>query len=420
MKILLVSPQGDGAWYVWLLRHNGHDVDWLTTSEKDVDILSGIVPPPLKRAPDPSAYDLIVFDSSGLGDAADLARQHTPTIGGSELADRLEHDRIFGFEAMQAHGINVPDWEPFSDTASAISWLKKTGKRTVLKPLDDEKLTKDTTYVSKSAEDMIRFIEEKLDPKVHGFVLQEFVSGTEVATEAWWTGSEWVALNHTLEEKKFMSGSIGPNTGCSGNVLWMPPRRNSLFERGLERIAPLLREHNFVGSMDLNTIVTDGEIYGLEWTPRFGYEGTCNLTHLLPMEFGEFLHQVATGQTPTLGQSRGRFCASLRLSVPPYPNAETSRRRDKVPIKGIDPDCLESFILYDVQMVDGCMLTRGLQNAIGCPMALSETICGAFDDIESCIKHLDIPNLQYRNDVRACVEKRYAMLRECGWLRPIG
>jgi phosphoribosylamine---glycine ligase len=418
VRILMCSVHGDGVWFVHTLAKAGHDVSWVVSSERDADTLQGLVPPPLSKAPNPSDYDLIVFDSSGLGEAADLARQVTPTIGGSRLADALESDRIFGIEAMEHAGIPVPEWEAFDTPAAAVAWLKKNQKRTVLKPIGDA--PSDATYVSKSSEDMIQYIETRLHAKVKSFILQEHVVGTEVSTEAWWTGDSWVALNHTLEEKKLMTGGIGPNTGCAGNVLWMPDKPNQLFERGLAKIGPMLKEAGFVGMIDLNTIVTEGEVYGLEWTPRFGYEGTCNLTRLLPIEFGEFLFAVATGSATTLAQPRARFSATIRLSVPPYPSAEFSRRKDNVPVRGVDLDHLESFVLYDVKLDGEELVTGGTYQCIGSPIGCGETIGGAFDEVESVIHRLDVPNLQWRNDISRCVEKRYGMLRECGWLRPIG
>lgn len=419
-KILFISPESDGAWYVWLLSREGNDVDWICAEEKFASQLSGIIPPPLKKFPAPDRYDLIVFDSSGLGDAADYARTITPVVGGSKLADRLEHDRVFGFETMEEAGINVPAWEAFEDRAKAITYLKECDKRTVLKPIDDTfDKAKDATYVSKSAEDMIHYIETKLDPHCKSFILQEYIEGVEVSTEAWWNGSSWVALNHTLEEKKLMPGGIGPNTGCAGNVVWMPERDNPLFERGLKKMETLLKETDFVGCLDLNTIVTDGEMYGLEWTPRFGYEGTCNLTQLLPIDFGEFLHGIATGSSITLGSSRHKFVSTVRLSVPPYPNAALSRKRMQVPIKGIDCENLDKFILYDVVKEGDDLHTTGLYNCVGAPIGCGETIAGSFEVINGVIETLEIPNLMYRNDICKCVEERYAKLSAWGWLRSI-
>lgn len=419
MKILLCSDKGDGAWFQWQLSHEGHEVDWTCRDEKYANSLHGIIPPPLKRVPNPAAYDLVVYDASGMGESADYARTKTPTIGGSSLADRLEEDRIFGIEFMEAAGIRVPDWEAFDSKDKAIAWLEKNHKRTVVKPVGEFE-NKALTYVSKNSEDMIRFL-EKMPSAVHTFVLQEFIEGTEVSTEAWWTGTEWVALNHTLEEKKFMAGGIGPNTGCAGNVLWMPAKKNAIFEQGLERAGALLAQTDFVGAVDLNTIVTEGEIYGLEWTPRFGYEGTCNLTRLLPIPFGDFLYKVALGQNPNLGLARAKFAATIRISVPPYPNAETSRTRNKVPIKGIDINKLDTFVLYDVVMDEkGELSTEGNYNAIGTPIGCGETIVGALDEVKAAIKRLDIPDLQWRNDVDKCINERYGTLQTQGWLRPIG
>lgn len=419
MKILFVSAAGDGAWFVWLLgKYEGHDVQWVCASEKDCDSLSGIIPKPLSKVPDPSSFDLVVFDTSSMGTAADEALFSAPVIGSSVLADQLEHDRIFGIEAMEAVGIKVPTWRAFSTPAEAIAWLNKEKKRCVLKPVGDAPA--DATYVSSDYEDMIHHIKHNMHSKVKSFVLQEFVAGTEVSTEAWWTGKEWVALNHTLEEKKFMAGGLGPNTGCAGNLVWMPDRHNPLFQQGLAKIAPLLQEYGYVGMVDLNTIVTEGDVYGLEWTPRFGYEGTCNLTRLLPMGFGDFLHAVATGQSPVLSQPRHRYAATIRLSVPPYPSAEFSRHHDNVPIHGVDCEHLESFVLYDVRKEGDGLVTGGHYQVIGCPIGCADSIDGAFDEVVACIKRLSIPNLQWRNDVCTCVSKRFNQLQSWGWLRNVG
>lgn len=417
MRILLVSKDGDGAWFVWLLIHEGHKVDWVCQSERDRDTLKGLIPAPISKT-NPSAYDLVVFDTSGLGEMADAARALTPTIGASVLADRLEHDRVYGIEVMEQAGIKVPKWESFTSPAEAISFLKKNNRRYVLKPIGEA--PSDATYVSKSGEDMVHFIETRLDSKVKSFVLQEFVAGTEVSTEAWWTGTEWAALNHTIELKKFMNDDVGPNTGCAANVVWMPERENAIFQQGLKKIAPLLVEAKFVGMIDLNTIATEGELYGLEWTPRFGYEGTCNLTRLLPIPFGDFLSAVARGESPALTTPEAAFSATVRLSVPPYPSAEFSKRKIRVPIAGVEIEELEDFVLYDVMLEDKELVTSGTYNVVGSPIGIGETIQGALGECESAISRLDIPNLQYRTDALKIIGGRHSDLKLNGWLRPIG
>lgn len=421
MRILFLSKEADGLWHAAVLQRAGHDVDIALKLEKYSDTLKGILPPFLDEVPDSVAdYDLVVFDSCDSGKVADAMREETPVIGSSAFAQRLEEDRLFGIEFMEQCGIKVPPYEVFHSIGPAVTWLKKNKRPAVFKPFGNEQ-DKANTYVGKSAEDLIRYLEVLFAKvKVKEFLLQEVVEGTEISTEAWFNGEDFYALNHTLEEKKLMAGGIGPNTGCAGNVLWMPRHATAAFSLGLARAKAALAEQNFVGPIDLNTIATKGELFGLEWTPRFGYEGTCNLIHLLPMEFGEFLYEIATGGRPQFESPEEAFAATIRLSVPPYPNPSKPEKYAGVPVKGINLEHLESYYLSDVRLVEGSddeLETIGMDGWIGSPIATGATIRQAFDNVEGMIKGLQIPNLMWRNDVRECCEKRYAKLQTNGWLR---
>ena len=421
LKILFLS-QGDGPWLALKLIRDGHSVDWIIDEDRYRDLLAGLLPPPIDSITHPADYDLIVFDVAAVGHIADSLREHTPVIGSSSFAEKLEKDRAFGIEFMEKCGIPVPPWQQFTDISDALRWLRENGKRTVFKPLGDQE-DKATTYVSKSSDDMARYLEilfKKM--KVKDFLLQEFVEGTEVSTEGWFNGKEFCAVDYTIEEKKFMAGGIGPNTGCAGNLVWMPSRSNPLFERGLRRAEEALRGVGFVGPIDLNTIVTAGEIFGLEWTPRFGYEGTCNFTRLLPSDFGEFMHTIATGGTPSPIEPAFPFSATIRLSVPPYPNPSKPSKYAGVPISGIDPDKLDAFFLNDVRLkerTEGELETVGTSGFIGAPIGCGDSPEQAFFECQKAIDALQIPDLQYRNDIAKCCNKRYIQLEKDGWLRRI-
>lgn len=422
MKILVISAKGDGLWFVWLMRHEGHDVQWYLEDEKYM-AFDGLVPDPLKRIPDPATYDLVVFDRDGMGEDADYCRSLTPTIGGSSLADRLEEDRVFGLEVMEQAGIKVPAWEAFDSPEAGIAWINKTHKRCVFKPVGDGD-DKSCTYVSKSDKDMISFM-DKIFQKAHvkEYVLQEVVAGgTETASGGWFNGEDWVAVDHNIEVKKLMSGDLGPNTGCAGLLMWLPPRPTPLFQQGLGRVKPWLREQGYVGPIDLNTIVTEGTAYGIEWTPRFGYHGTCNMAALLPANVGcaEFLYATATG-SPLVVHNPGVFSATVNFGVPPYPFAEGAKKRNVVPVKGIDLKHIERFFLWDVRCNDeGELETTGIFNGIGSPICTGESIAGVFSDVISRIKALDVPDCMWRDDVPRVIEERYRTLERQGWLRPLG
>jgi phosphoribosylamine-glycine ligase len=423
MKILLMSNEGDGMWFASLMAREGHEVSIALNNDEFKSDLEEIIRPAslveLSKMGPPENYDLIFFENTGMGEIADYARQFTPTIGDSVLADTLEHDRLFGLDYMSKCGIKVPPFEHFDNPADGISYLKTTKQRVVFKPIGMTDCA--STYVSKDFEDMIRFMDVLFrTAKVKEYILQKFIPGTELSTEMWVTQDSYCAVNHTLETKKLFTGDIGPATGCSGSVSWMPARETAAFRRGLKLAAKQLISDGFCGPVDLNSICADGEVYGLEWTPRFGYEAACNLTRLLPIPFSDFLYKVASGNTPNPLISQYAFAATTRLSVPPYPLISKSRKLnwEGVPIEGIDLKDWNKFFLSDVRLVpDSDRLETTAIGYIGSPIGVGDTMDAAFQEVTDKIKSLDIPNLQWRNDVGECCMKRYRELQEEGWLR---
>jgi phosphoribosylamine-glycine ligase len=424
-RICLMSYAADGAWFGALLAREGHDVHYNLVEERFAPVLQGIAPTPTiigkGEVYSPASYDLIVFDLTGLGDSADYAREMAPTIGDSSLADKLEHDRLFGLEYMQECGINVPPYEHFTDPSDGIKFVRKTKKRYVFKPCGLNDCS--TTYVSKSPEDMERYMDllfRKI--RVKEYVLQEFVEGTELSTEVWINSEGYYVPNHTLETKKLMAGDVGPATGCSGNVVWMPMGETAAFRRGLKLACERLASDGYVGPIDLNSIVTQDQVYGIEWTPRFGYEGTCNLTRLLPLPFGEFMYRVATGERLANVIPAHAYAATTRLSIPPYPTESNARKiyQDGVPVEGIRLDTdLPEFYLSDVRMVPDSeeLESAGVSGFIGAPICVSETMAGAFAAVKNKIESLRIPDLQWRNDVSQNCAARYNTLEMQGWLK---
>jgi phosphoribosylamine-glycine ligase len=410
----------------------GHDVSCSVEKESGQNVLNGLIElTPESEMYEPEDYDVVLFDQTGSGELADEVRSKVPTLGDSVFADKLESDRLFGLQFMEQAGIKVPPYEHFTEVDSAIRFIKNTKKTYVFKPCG-KKADTASTYVSKSPEDLLRYIDVlwRSNP-ISEFILQEFVKGKEVSTEVWMNGNGYYFLNHTLECKKFLNGDLGPATGCSGNLCFAPERENPLFVHGLKKALNALNEAGYVGMIDLNAIATDGEVYGLEWTPRVGYEGTCNVTHLLPMDFGKFLHAIAGGESLPDLTPRHSFSASVRLSVPPYPNephepgmGEGIPRkffREGIPIEGMNRKLLTSFYAMDLRVNEkneDLFETAGVNGFLGAAIGCGETIGMAFDHVKAVIEAIRVPNLQYRTDIRSLTAKRYAELEANGWLKP--
>src|SRR6266576_3041225 len=299
-KILISTYSGYGNWFSLQLEEEGHNVDiWYNSHYDDYGfVLDGLIGRPSKAKPVFRNYDLVLFDLTGKPNIAEeVLQQGVPVIGDGNLNSELEENRLLGIEVMEECGINVPEYEVFNDLGTAKKYIRKTNKRYVFKPNGGQDQETASTYVSRSAEDMLKYL-DKLGVSTKGveFILQEVVHGTEISTEAWFNGDEFFLVNGTLEEKKFMEGNKGPNTGCAGNLVWVYDSLNLplVFREGLVKLKDFLKQYNYRGMIDLNTIVTDGELYGLEWTPRFGYDACATLYSLFTDNtLGDFLGAVA-------------------------------------------------------------------------------------------------------------------------------
>lgn len=430
MKIALNSYTGYGAHFALRLLAEGHSVDYFLSEEKYHPILQGLVKAKLinpdsrksqqnyiNDLPRYEKYDLSVFDLTGKPRQAEVSSSSVPTIGDGSLQTMLEDDRTFGIEMMEAAKINVPPYQRFTDVNEAKSFIKSTGKRYVFKPDGGQDQDTATTYVAKDAEDLIKAIDKLFtSAKGSSFILQEFKTGIEISTEGWFNGTDFYCLNCTLEEKKFMNNGIGPNTGCAGNLVFSISPHSRIFKEGLGKLKSIVPY--FRGMIDLNAIVTDDKLYGLEWTPRFGYDAAATFLEMYGGDFGDLLHKIASDKVPE-NSWRAEFGASVRLTIPPYPTELHMAKKAGIPIKGIDPEDTAQVLktyMYDVKLDGDQLVTAGVNGFIASPVEIGTTIPEVFGKLEARIKEIQIPDMQYRTDIQKTVSKRYVELQQKGWI----
>ena len=422
MRIALSTYSMYGAWFSLRLLEEGHKVDIYLTEPDYGNVLRGIVPAPYIRArgskgyPNYSKYDLSIFDLTGRERQAEYSASMCPTIGDGAFNCAVEDDRMFGLEAMEECGIQVPPYERFSDVGAAKEYIRKNNKRYVFKPDGGQEQDTETTYVSENAEDMLAVI-DKLMVKTKGapFVLQEFIKGTEVSVEGYFNGDEFYLVNVTLEEKKFMNENKGPNTGCSGNLIFYLRESAELYQQGLMKMKKYLSKIGYSGMIDLNTIVANGKLYGLEWTPRFGYDASATLINMYGGNFGEMLFRISTGQVPDQSW-KGEFAVGVRASIPPYPSEIKGKHPVGVPIEGISEEQYLHTYMYDAMIEKKQLVTAGHSGFIAVPLTYGDTIADAWTRQEIRLKELKIPNMQIRTDLQKTTTKRYDELSRMGLL----
>lgn len=418
-KFLVMSGAGDGAGIAFHLRQEGNDVSiWIRdgVSKRNFDNLLR-KPKGWETALDRDT--IVVFDSSGGGKTADRLRaQGHHVVAGSTFADNLELDRSLGLAIMEEVGIKIPISERFTNWERGKQFVKGNSSiRWVFKPSGDMGPAVGS-YVSYDTDDMVEMLDYFATVAKKGseveFVLQEFKEGVCVSTEGWFNGREFVKpFNHTLEKKTVLNDNLGPSAGCSGNIVWVPKDDNRIITDGIGRMVEYLAAQEYLGPMDLNAVINDEGVWGLEWTPRFGYDATPTLfQELFDEPVGDFLAAVARKDYPQEMKLKGGFGGAVHVSIPPYPSEEF-HASGEIPIRGWDRKDRPHLYFYDVYLDDRnhLMSTQAYGNLAIC-LGWGETIEDALRGPYELADRARIPDKQYRTDLVAELEKDFKKFSE--------
>jgi len=412
MKFLMYSEAGEGAQILNRIKMEGNEVGLYIKDKIYKKGWDGLLP---KVGPESfiDADTTIIFDLSGNGKVADAYRKSGHFVyGASEFADKLEHDRKFGFDIMSKAGIQTPETKEFTDFTQGIDFVRASNKRLVFKP-SGKNLPCKLTYCSKNSKELVaymQFVEKKFASEVDVFVLQEFVEGVVVSTELFCDGKRFLEpANHTVEVKKVMNDELGPSTGCSGNIVW--PCDADIIVESLLPMDEICVKEQYVGQIDLNVVLTEGgEIYGLEWTPRFGYDATPTLMTMLEMDFGKFYYDAARGNGPDMKLSSG-MAGGVRVTIPPYPvelvghaDPEKFSPNIGIPIQNYESYEADCYF-YEVMLDDAQLVHSGGTGVILCACGLGANPEEALKRPYEIAEGINIPDKQYRTDLEKVLSK---------------
>lgn len=401
-KFLILSDAGDGVGLALRLKLEGHDARIKIFDHLHDTQGKGLVDYSDKY----QMGQTVIADCTGFGEVLDSFRDAGISIfGGGSFADKLEANRSFAEEVMHQAEIETPksvSVTTWNDAAKQSEKLAEVSGKVVLKP---EGLLSGVvpSYVASDVEDalsMLKQFEKEMGSGDVELTIQEFVEGIPVSTEGWFNGSEWIdrMFNHTIERKHFLDGDLGPSTGCTGNIVWPCESSDPLVKQTLLKLTEVLREHSYVGPIDVNCVVNEEGVYGLEFTPRFGYDALPTLLYsLCDFDFGVFIDSCARGDSGDVSLVEG-FGAGVRLSIPPWPN-EKYHSEDCISLRGFDDDARECFYPYGVQIVGEDLQSSHGVGILGVMNCEGNSIKQAFSRAYKQVEKLKIPNLQYRTDL---------------------
>jgi len=331
MRVLIIDVQGNGLDVSLRAQKAGHDVKhFIRQKEKTKYIGRGLV----DIVEDFRSWyrwcDLCFCTDNThyLRDLRGLAAEHpVPLISPNEESADWELDRSVGQQVLKKHGIATIPSKEFSDYDAAIGYVKKHDQRFVSKPSGDEP-DKALSYVSKSPADMVYMLErwKKLGKLRAPFILQEFIAGTEMAVGGWFGPGGWnEGWCENWEFKKLMNGDLGVSTGEQGTVVRYV-RQSKLARKVLAPLEGALQKLDYVGYVDVNTIIDDkGNAWPLEFTMRPGWP-TLNIQQTLHTgDLIEWLHDLASGKDART-TIYDRIAVGVVMSIPDYPYSHLTRK----------------------------------------------------------------------------------------------
>lgn len=406
-RFLFVSWDGLIGDIAWQTVKEGHEVKYYIQNADEKEIADGFVSKIEDWRQAVEWADVVVFDDVlGMGGLAEeLRRAGKLVVGGTSYTDRLEDDRAFGQQELRAAGVAIIPQENFTSFDDAIAYVKANLTRYVIKPSGEAQNYKRLLFVGE--EDDGRDVIQVLDDykrawadKIKEFQLQRRIMGVEVATGAFFNGSEFVyPICVNFEHKKLFPGDIGPSTGEMGTAMfWSEP--NKIFNATLKKMESRLRRERFVGYIDINCIANNNGVYPLEFTARFGYPTISIQQEGLLLPISELLYKLAEGSI-TRFRARSGFQVGVRIVVPPFPfkDRETFDSSSKDAVILFKTPSREGIHIEDVRLVNDEWLVTGTSGVALIVCGIGPTMKQAQRQAYNRVKNVMIPNMYYREDI---------------------
>lgn len=393
MKILILSLEGDGFSLALALKRGGDEVK-IYSKNRDLHLpMIGFLEKSNQLGESIKWADLIIGDMVGMGHLEKrLFKSGKPFLGVNLIMDALELDRGKQMEVMRRLGISLPPTFEFSDPTEALSVLQHwSDPGYVIKPSGNLNTAK--TVMAEDVETYKWALDQfARDQKL---VVQKIVEGVEVSTEGWFNGKEWVHFNHTFEEKRFLAGDLGQHVGCMGNIV-MEGRAESMLSKELQKLTPFLEKAHYYGPIDINSIVNENGFHALELTPRIGYDAIEALWAMSDRtKFSEFLHSVGSSDNKKL-ELAFTVGAAVRLSLPPYPMADTDEDDVGLPIEAPNKD---EVLWSDAYFDEGILRSAAFDGVLAKVVSAGDDVVEAQMDAYMTVEMVKALNLQYRKDI---------------------
>jgi phosphoribosylamine---glycine ligase len=323
-------------------------------------------------------------------------------FGPCKEAARLEGSKIFAKEFMEKYNVKTAEYKIFEDAISALEHLNNCRYPLVIKAdgLASGKGVRICVNVSEARECIENFmVEDIFNGAGCRIIIEKYLEGVEASILAVTDGQTIIPFLSAKDHKTIFENNKGPNTGGMGAICPNPYFTDKIMESFKKDIMnPTINgimeeKMDYTGIVFFGIMITNNEVYLLEYNVRMGDPETQAILALMDNDFMELIINAMDKKLdPCMVKWRNKKSCCVVASSNGYPNKYNAG----FAIKNIDKTDGKLFI-SGAELKDGTLITSG--GRVLSITALGDTFEEARNDCYKNIERINFSGIYYRKDI---------------------
>ncbi len=354
--------------------------------------------------------DLVVVapdDPLVLGMADALEAEGFKTFGPKKAAAIIEGSKVFSKNLMKKYGIPTAGYEVFTDSASAIEYIRKQNTYPAVIKADGLALGKGV-ILAQNEEEAVAAVREMIDDKKFGessatIVVEEYLTGPEVSVLAFTDGKTVKPMISSMDHKRAYDNDEGLNTGGMGTVAPNPYYTPEVAAECMEKIfLPTVNAMNaegrtFEGCLYFGLMITPKGPKVIEYNCRFGDPETQVVLPMLDSDLLEIMLAICDHRLSDIDiKWHTGACTCVVMASGGYPlsypkGLEITGLNEKGQLDGAE------IFHAGTKLIDGKLVTNG-GRVLGVTCkggSLQEAINLSY----AAVRKISFENAHYRKDI---------------------
>ncbi|MBQ4465926.1 MAG: phosphoribosylamine--glycine ligase [Oscillospiraceae bacterium] len=354
--------------------------------------------------------DLVVVapdDPLVLGMVDAMQKEGFKTFGPKANAAIIEGSKIFSKDLMKKYNIPTGGYEVFTDSESAIAYIKAQNTYPTVIKADGLALGKGV-ILAQNEEEAVAAVKEMIDDKKFGessarIVIEEFLTGPEVSVLSFTDGKTVVPMISSMDHKRALDGDEGLNTGGMGTIAPNPYYTADIAKTCMETIfeptiqAMQAEGRPFTGCLYFGLMLTPNGPKVIEYNCRFGDPETQVVLPLLDSDLVDIMLATYEGNLDTLDVKwKNESAACVVMASGGYPVKYESGKE----IAGLDDKGQTAgvFVYHaGTKFADEKFLTAG-GRVLGVT-ATADTLENALAQSYKAVETISWEKVHYRHDI---------------------